>query len=373
MFHFADGGADDEVTLRRNTQAFDDLHLVPDTLVDVGEIDTRTNVLGLTLDSPVMLAPTGMSRLFHPGGECAAAQAAARAGTLYSLSSGASTRLEEVAAASDGPKMFQIYCFRDRGLTREFIERCKAAHYHALCLTVDVPVAGYRQRDLYTGASIPPRVTPASIVDVLRHPAWLWNFLTGPPMVVANVAHRFPAAQRNARSVMRYVADQFDPSITWRDAAWMVEQWNGPFVVKGVLSPANAERAAAIGANAVVVSNHGGRQLDGAPASIEQLGSVVDAVGDRIEVLLDSGVRRGSHVIKALALGARAVLVGRPYVWGLGAGGEAGVERALTLLRQEIKRCMALTGRRRIADIDRGLLRGAPDSAGRRPATLRAV
>ena len=359
VFHFADGGAEDEVTLRRNTAAFDDLSLVPRYLVDVGEVDTRTEVLGLTLDGPVILAPTGLSRLFHRRGERAVARAAARAGTLYALSSGASTRLEDVAAASDGPKMFQIYCFRDRGLTGEFIARCKAAGYHALCLTVDVPVAGYRQRDLYTGASVPPRITLGGALDALRRPAWLQGWLAGPPIAVENVVHRIPEGRRSSGSVMRYVAEQFDPTVGWRDAAWMIEQWNGPFVVKGVLSVGDAERAADIGASAVVVSNHGGRQLDGAPASIEQLAPVVDAVGDRLEVWLDSGVRRGSHVVKALAAGARAVMVGRPYLWGLGAGGEAGVDRALHLLREEVARCMALTGCRRVADIDRTLLVGA--------------
>ncbi len=361
VFHFADGGAEDEVTLRRNTAAFDDLQLVPRYLVDVSTIDTATEVLGLTLDWPVMLAPTGLSRVFHREGERAAARAAARAGTLYTLSAGASTRLEDVATASTGPKMFQIYCFRDRGLTGEFIDRCKAANYHALCLTVDVPVAGYRQRDLYTGASVPPRVTARGLIDVLRRPAWVWGYLTGPRILVENVAHRVPEAGRSSRSVMRYVADQFDPTIGWRDAAWMIERWNGPFVIKGVLSVDDAERAAEVGASAVVVSNHGGRQLDGAPASIEQLGPVVDAVGDRLDVLLDGGVRRGSHVVKALAAGAKAVLVGRPYLYGLGAGGEVGVDRALGLLRQEVARCMALTGCRRIADIDRrvvGMARG---------------
>lgn len=358
VFHFADGGAEDETTLRRNVAAFDDLTLAPRYLVDVGEIDTRAEVLGLPLDLPVIVAPTGLSRLFHRGGECAAARAAARAGTLYTLSSGASTRLEDAAAASGGPKMFQIYCYRDRDLTAEFIDRCKAANYHALCLTIDVPVSGYRQRDLYTGASVPPRITLGGALDALRRPAWTARFLAGRRITIENVAHRVPQGRGASASVMRYVAEQFDPTVDWRDAAWMIGRWNGPFVVKGVMTPDDAARAADIGASAVVVSNHGGRQLDGAPASIEQLGAVVDAVGGRLEVLLDSGVRRGSHVVKALALGAKAVLVGRAYVYGLAAGGEAGVDRALALLRDELRRCMALVGRCRIADIDRSLLGG---------------
>ena len=361
VFHFADGGAEDEATLRRNTRAFDALPLTPRYLVDVGAIDTSTEALGLRLDWPVMLAPTGLSRVFHRDGELGAARAAARAGALYTLSSGASTRLEDVAAASDGPVMFQIYCYRDRGLTAEFIDRCKAARYHALCLTIDVPVPGYRQRDLYTGASLPPRPSLGGVFDALRRPAWLRGYLAGPPIRIENVAHRLSAADRSPRSVMRYVTEQFDPAIDWRDAAWMIERWGGPFVIKGVLSVADARRAADIGASAISVSNHGGRQLDGAPAAIERLGPVVDAVGDRIEVLLDGGVRRGRHVVAALALGAKAVLIGRPYIWGLAAGGEAGVDRALRLLREETIRCMALTGRRRVADIDRTLLDDAPD------------
>ena len=362
------------MTLRRNVSAFDDFALVPRYLVDVGRIDTATEVLGLKLDWPVMLAPTGLSCVFHRAGERAAARAAARAGTLYALSSGASTRLEDVAAAADGPQMFQIYCFRDRGLTREFIERCRAAKYHALCLTVDVPVAGYRQRDLYTGASVPPRITLGGMVDALRRPAWTRGYLAGPRITVANVVHRVPDAGRSSRSVMRYVAEQFDPTVGWRDAAWMIEQWGGPFVIKGVLSAADAAHAVDIGASAVSVSNHGGRQLDGAPASIESLARIVDAVGDRIDVLLDGGIRRGTHVVKALALGAKAVMIGRPYVYGLGAGGEAGVDRALRLLREETVRCMALTGCRRIADIDRALIAGARDDGRpQRAAALRAV
>ena len=356
VFHFADGGAEDEATLRRNTAAFEELTLVPRYLVDVSDIDTRVEVLGLPLDLPILVGPTGLSRAFHRGGERAAARAAARAGTLYTLSAGASTLLEDVAAASSGPKMFQIYCYRDRGLTAEFIDRCKAANYDALCLTVDVPVSGSRQRDLYTGASVPPRLTLGGALDALRRPAWTAGYLAGRRITVENVAHRVARGRGVSASVMRYVAEQFDPSVGWRDAEWMIGQWGGPFVVKGVMAPADAVRAADIGATAVVVSNHGGRQLDGAPASIEQLGAVVDAAGDRIEVLFDSGIRRGSHVVKALALGAKAVLVGRAYVYGLAAGGEAGVDRALALLRDELRRCMALAGCRRLADIDRSLL-----------------
>jgi L-lactate dehydrogenase (cytochrome) len=357
MFHYIDGAADDEWTLRHNTAAFDEYELAPRYLVDVHEIDTSTTLFGQAIEWPVFCAPTGMSRLFHHEGERAVAEAASRAGTFYSLSSMSSVNIEDIAAATAGPKMFQVYVFRDRGLNREFIQRCKACGYAALCLTVDVPVSGNRERDLRSGMTIPPALSLMSFLDIALHPRWVWHHLTGEPLVLANVVHKIAAGSADIHTLAEYIHSQFDPTVTWKDAAWMIEEWGGPFAIKGILAVDDARQAVEIGASAVIVSNHGGRQLDGVPATIEVLPQIVDAVADRAEVILDGGVRRGSHVLKALALGARACSVGRPYLYGLGAGGKIGVTRALDILRTEIERDMALLGCRRIGDISAKFIR----------------
>ena len=344
MFHYIDGGSDDEVTLRRNTTAFDKYDLMPRALVDVSTIDMRTKVLGTTLDWPVFLAPTGMSRLFHHGKELAAARAAAKAGTLYTLSTLATTSLEDVAKETAGPKMFQIYILKDRGLTSEFVERCKAAGYQALCLTVDMPVAGNRERDYRTGMTMPPRFGLGSLMSFALHPEWSINFLLNPDFKLANVAHRVDALKGGAMSLIDYANSQFDRSVTWKDVAWLAKQWDKPLVVKGVMSPEDAKLARDAGATALMISNHGGRQLDSAPAPIDCLGPIRDAVGNSLELIVDGGIRRGTHVLKAMALGANACSIGRGYLYGLAAAGEEGVTRALTLLRGEMARDMALLG-----------------------------
>lgn len=344
MFHYMDGAADDEVTLERNVRDFERYELLPRYLVDVSEVDTSTDVMGAKVDFPVVLAPTGMSRLFNNDGELAVSAAAAKAGTVYSLSTVSTYSIEQVAEVCPGPKWFQIYVFRDRALVTEFVERCRAAEFHALCLTVDVPVPGNRERDLYTGMVIPPKFSLASYLDFFLNPLWSLKYVLSDEFQLANVAHKAPVDERDVTTLVGYLAKQFDPSVSWDDAAWMIEQWQGPFAVKGVCCVEDAVKAAEIGATAVILSNHGGRQLDGAASPISLLADVKDAVGDRIEVILDGGVRRGTDVIKALALGAKACMVGRAYLFGLGAGGEAGVTRALDLLRAEIVRDMALLG-----------------------------
>ena len=338
-----DGAAEDEVTLHRNQADFDKFELIPRYLVDVGDVDLSTSVLGADIDVPVILAPTGMSRLFHHAGERAVARAAQKAGTLYSLSSMATTSIEDIAEATDGPKMLQLYVWRDRGILKDFIRRAKASGYTALCLTIDFPAAGQRERDLRNGFTVPPEIRLSNILDTLRRPGWLWGFLTSPRMQLANV-HGHDTAAKNLFSVIDYTTSQFDPSLTWDDMAWMIREWDGPFAIKGVLSVDDARRAADLGVTSVIVSNHGGRQLDHAPSSVSVLSEIVDAVGDRVEVILDGGIRRGTDVLKALSLGARAVMIGRAYLYGLGAGGEAGVDRALELLREEIKRNIMLVG-----------------------------
>ena len=358
LFHYMDGGAEDEVTLRRNTDAFADYELIPNYLTDTSTIDTKTEALGLTLDWPVFLSPTGMSKLFHHDAEPAAARAAHKAGTLYSLSTLATTSLEDVASATDGPKMFQVYVYKDRGLTKEFIARCKAAKYNAICLTIDVPVPGNRERDLVTGMTMPPKFTLGSMMSFATHPHWSLNALLHPGFDLANVAQRKDLSLKSgAVSVIQYLSDQIDRTVTWKDAEWLAQEWGGQFLIKGVHSVHDAFKATEIGAHGVMVSNHGGRQLDGVPACIDALGPIVDAVADKLEVILDGGVRRGTHVIKALALGAKACSIGRSYLYGLGAGGEAGVDKALGILREEIERDMALLGVTRISDISRDHIR----------------
>lgn len=358
MFHYIDGGADDEWTLRRNTEAFDHYEFLPKCLVDVSKIDTRTTLFGQQIEWPFFLSPTALSRLFHYQGEPAAARAAHAAGTLYSLSSFSSTSIEDVGKLTPGPKVFQVYVLKDRGLTREFIQRAKDAGFVALQLTVDVPgVSGNRERDIVTGMTVPPKLSLMSLIDIALHPAWVYRHLTTPKIDMANVAHRPPPGSDSLGGIIEYLNAQLDRSVTWDDAEWMIKEWGGPFAVKGVARPEDARRCIDIGATAVMLSNHGGRQLGFAPAPIDTLKAVRDAVGHGLEVIVDGGVRRGSHVLKALALGADACSGGRPYLYGLGAGGEAGVNKALSILRGELERDMALLGVSSIAHLDETILR----------------
>lgn len=356
LFHYIDGGADDEVTLRRNVDAFDQVRLIPDVLADLGEMDLSVNVLGQQLEWPVFLSPTGMSRLFHHDGERAACRAAEKFGTMYSLSTVSTVSIEEIGSLTSGPKCFQIYIHKDRGLTREFIERCKAASFSALCLTVDTLVAGNRERDLVTGMIMPPRFNTSSMLSFMLHPGWAWHYLTTEKFQLANVADRISDGTGTLTSVIDYINSQFDRTITWSDAEKLVQAWGGPFAIKGIMSVEDARRAADIGASAVMISNHGGRQLDGSTAPFDQLGAIVDAVGDRIEVILDGGVRRGTHVLKALSMGAKACMTGRGYLYALAAGGQPGVERALQRLRAEVERDMILMGCASLAELNRGKL-----------------
>lgn len=339
---YLEGGADDGYSLARNRAAFSDYELLPRYLVDVSRVDLATEVLGTRVSMPLMLSPTGMSRLFHPDAELAVARAAAAAGTMYTLSTVATESIESVAGVSSGPRMFQIYVLRDAGVNSEFIRRCRDAGYTALCLTVDVPAGGNRENDRRTGMAIPPRFTWRSKLSFALHPRWSLAQLRGPAFDLPNVSRY--AGDVDMAGLMDYVFSQFDPGVTWEDAERMIAEWDGPFAIKGVLSAEDAKRAVDIGASAVIVSNHGGRQLDGVPGTLDALPAIADAVGDRLEVLLDGGVRRGTDVIKALALGARACMIGRPYIYGLSVAGEAGVSRALEIFREELTRDLALLG-----------------------------
>ncbi|MBL4767396.1 MAG: alpha-hydroxy-acid oxidizing protein [Rhodobacteraceae bacterium] len=356
VFDYLDGGADDEVTLGRNQSYFSKIQLMPHALRNVETIDLSTTVLGQKVDLPVLISPTGQTRMFHHSGEEAVARAAARAGTIYSLSSVSSTSIEQTAAATTGPKWFQIYVWRDREVTREFMQRCRDSGYDALCLTVDLPVHGNRERDLRNELAFPAKLTPKTLIDVLSHPRWLYHYLTKPKIEIANVAGS-PLVEEAAGALLDYVAKQFDPTVNWDDAAWMIDEWGGPFIIKGIVNAEDARRAVEIGASAIVVSNHGGRQLDYMPPTIEVLPEIVQAVAGRAEILLDGGVRRGTDVIKALALGATAVMIGRPYLYALAAGGEAGVDRMFDLIRAEITRDMALLGCTKISDLTADYIR----------------
>ncbi len=351
MFHYIDGGADDEWSMRRNTEAFDDYELLPNYLRNVDNIDLKTRVLGTELQLPFFLSPTGMSRLFHHEKELGACRAADTFGTLYSLSTMATTSLEDVAAETAGPKMFQIYILKDRELTREFVQRCKNSGYQALCLTVDTPLAGNRERDLYNGMTMPPKITPRNFFSYGTSFEWLYNLTQDSDFRLANVVHRVDALGKGAMALIDYVNSQFDRTVTWEDAAWLAEQWDGPFVIKGIQSPADARRAAEIGASALMISNHGGRQLEGAPAPVDCIAPIRDAVGSQLELIVDGGIRRGIHIIKALAQGADACSIGRPYLYGLASGGQQGVERALTLLKNELERSMALLGVNAVSEL----------------------
>lgn len=348
VFDYIDGGAEDEIALRRNVERLEAHILNWSALRDIAQIDTTRTIMGAASALPFLISPTAASRLFHHHGESGVARAAAGAGMIYACSTIGSTTVEDIAKATPGPKWFQVYVFKDRGLVREGLARAKAAGFTALALTVDVPVAGNRERDPKNRFTIPPKVSAHTALDALSHPAWLFNLVTTPPIRPAN----FDAVPTDhPGGIMGFIDSQFDRSVTWKDAAWLVEQWDGPVAIKGVSNAADAHACIDIGARGVWVSNHGGRQLARAAATIDTLPEVVDAVAGRASVIFDGGVRRGSDILTALALGAEGVAIGRSYLYGLGAGGEAGVARAIEILSTELRRDMALMGVTKIADL----------------------
>ncbi|MEE8500690.1 MAG: alpha-hydroxy acid oxidase [Kiloniellales bacterium] len=357
IFDFIDGGAEDERSLRRNRSGFDRYLLMPRILEDVSQVDLGTTVLGTEIALPVLIAPTGMPALFHPSGEDSLGAAAARHGTIFTTSTMASRSIEEVAALNAAPKWFQLYVLKDRSITEDFIERCRSAGYDALCLTVDVPLVGNRERDVRNRLMFPPRPTLAGLADFLRKPHWLWDMRTKGPVLPANLAGHLEGA--NIGNLARYSEEQMDKSLTWETAAWIRQRWGGKLLIKGVLRAADAKRAVDAGFDGVIVSNHGGRQLDQVPAPIEVLAEIVAAVNGQAEVILDGGLRRGTDVLKALALGAKACMTGRPFLYGLAAGGAAGVEKALDIFAAEIRRDMMLAGCPTIEAIGADLVRRA--------------
>jgi L-lactate dehydrogenase (cytochrome) len=351
VFHYLDGGADDEVAMRRNTAAFDDYELLPAQLSDVSRVETSSTLFGQPVDWPVMIAPTGASKLFHGSGECAVARAAEKFGMVYSLSTLSTATIEDVAMAASGPKLYQIYVFKDRGMTADQIERCREAGYKALALTADTPVAGNRERDFVHGFGAAPRSRIRQLVSFGRYPGWLARVLLRKDLEMVNITSSDETAKTWKGGIRRYIDEQLDRSLTWRDVEWLRNQWDGPLVIKGVQTVADCRKAADAGATAVMLSNHGGRQLESAPAPVDCIAAVADALRDRLEIICDGGIRRGNHIVKALALGANACSVGRGYLYALAAGGQPGVERALGLLRTELERTMALAGCRSVAGI----------------------
>jgi L-lactate dehydrogenase (cytochrome) len=354
IFHYIDGAADDELTCRRNTEAFGQCDLVPNVLAGVETVDMTATIMGKTIAMPLMLSPTALQRLFHWQGERAVARAAEKAGTWFGISSLATISIEEIGRMVSTPKMFQLYVHKDKGLNRAMIERCKAARFDAIALTVDTIVGGNRERCLRTGFTSPPKLTLASMASFAAHPAWAMNYFLREKFELSNLKDHVAEGSNVALSVADYFNTMLDQSMDWKMAEAIRADWGGHFCLKGIMSVEDARRAVDIGASAIMVSNHGGRQLDGSRAPFDQL---VDAVGDRIDVICDGGIRRGSHVLKALSVGAKACSGGRMYLYALAAAGQPGVERTLANLRAEIERGMKLMGMKRLSDLGRGNLR----------------
>ncbi len=351
VFDYFDGAAETEWSMANNSAAFDHVHLEPQVLVDVSKVDMSTSVLGQRLAQPYAFAPTGFTRIACSAGELAVARVAAKHGIPYTLSTLGTRSIEEVAAVSNGPLWYQLYVWKDRGLSRELVQRAKAAGYKAIMVTVDTAVFGRRDRDVRRGFSLPPKIGLETFIDGIRHPRWTLDFITHEPITFSAVQGRSDVDGSTAITLSDYVNSQFDASLSWRDLDWVRSESGLPIMLKGIQSVADAKRARDEGVEAISLSNHGGRQYDGSPAPIELLPAVMDAVGDGIEVLIDSGVRRGSDVVKACALGARAVMFGRPYLYGLGAAGELGVDWVVNYFNAGIMRTMALIGATDLASL----------------------
>lgn len=356
IFNYIDGGADDEWTMRRNTQAFEDCDLVPSVLRGVSDVDLSVTVMGQKLALPVYLSPTALQRLFHHQGERATAAAAERFGTMFGVSSLGTVSMEELAKKHSTPQVYQFYFHKDRGLNRAMMDKAKESGIKVLMLTVDSITGGNRERDLRTGFSIPFRLTLGGLWDFAVKPAWGINYLTHEKFSLPQLDAHIDM-KGDALTIGRYFTEMLDPSMDWDDVARMVKEWDGEFCLKGVMSVADARRAADIGCTGIILSNHGGRQLDGSRTAFDQLDEIVQAVGDRLDVMVDGGIQRGSHVLKALSLGAKAVGLGRYYLFPLAAAGQAGIERALGQLQAEIVRDMRLMGAKRVADLTRENLR----------------
>ena len=357
IFHYIDGAADDEITHRRNTLAYDDVDLVPSVLVGVENIDLSTTIFGRKIELPLYCAPTALQRLFHHEGELAVAKAAQKYKTMFGVSSLGTVSVEEIGTMIDTPKMFQFYFHKDRGLNNSMIERAKAAKFDVLALTVDTITGGNRERDLRTGFTSPPKLTLSSLFSFVSKPMWTINYLTKPKFELPQLQDYVGEGTNIAISIGEYFSTMLDQSVNWNDAEKLCSQWNGHFALKGIMSVEDAKKAVDIGCTGIMVSNHGGRQLDGARAPFDQLAEIVDAVGDKIDVICEGGIQRGTHILKALSMGAKACSGGRLYLYALAAAGQAGVEKALNQYRTELERDMKLMGCTSIDQLNRSNLR----------------
>ena len=357
IFHYIDGAADDEITHRRNTLAYDDVDLVPSVLAGVENVDLSTTIFGRKIELPLYCAPTALQRLFHYEGERAVAKAAQKYQTMFGVSSLGTVSVEEIGAMIDTPKMFQFYFHKDRGLNNSMIERAKAAKFDVLALTVDTITGGNRERDLRTGFTSPPKLTLSSLFSFASKPMWTINYLTKPKFELPQLQDYVGEGTNIAISIGEYFSTMLDQSVNWNDAEKLCSQWNGHFALKGIMSVEDAKKAVDIGCTGIMVSNHGGRQLDGARAPFDQLAEIVDAVGDKIDVICEGGIQRGTHILKALSMGAKACSGGRLYLYALAAAGQAGVERVLNQYRTELERDMKLMGCTSIDQLNRSNLR----------------
>jgi L-lactate dehydrogenase (cytochrome) len=367
FFDYADSGSYNEETLRANRADLEGIKLRQRVLVDVSARSLATTIIGQKAAAPIILAPIGLTGMQHGDGEILSARAAHEAGIPYTLSTMSIGSIEDVAEATGKPFWFQLYVIRDRGFSKDILARALAAKCNALVLTVDLQVLGQRHRDIKNGMTVPPEIRIRNIIDVATKPAWAWSILNGKRKTFGNLAGHVKGMD-NVNELAAWVANQFDPALNWKDVEWIKKIWPGKLILKGILDADDARTAVKLGADAIVVSNHGGRQLDGAPSSISALPKVADAVGADTEVLFDGGIRTGADIMRALALGARACMIGRAYIYGLGAGGQAGVAKAIDILEKELSVTMALTGTNRIADIDGRVLVGGAAKTKKKPA-----
>ena len=346
--------------MRRNTAAFQQYEFVPRVLRNVADIDTSTSFLGRTLEIPLLFSPTGFTRIAHSQGELSVARVAARHGLPYCLSTLSTRSIEEVAVVSNGPKWFQVYVWRDRELVKDMLARAQANGYEAIMITVDTAVLGRRERDVRRGFTLPPTLGLGTIVDGITHPSWTWDFIRNEPITFSNITDPNASSAGTAVNLSYFISEQFEPALSWDDLEWFRANWNGPIILKGVQSVADAVLAQQHGIDAVALSNHGGRQLDSAPAPLDLLAPVAQATGGTLPLICDGGIRRGSDIVKAIALGASACTLGRSYLYGLGAAGEPGIERVLSMLTDDMTRTMSLCGVRTISEITPELLSLVP-------------
>jgi L-lactate dehydrogenase (cytochrome) len=357
IFHYIDGAADDEVTYRRNTEAYDQCDLVPNVLTGIEKVDMSTTVMGQKLELPIYCAPTALQRLFHPDGEIGVGKAAEKFGTMFGVSSLGTASIEEIANLISTPKLFQLYVHKDQGLNDYLIDQCKEHNFDTMAVTVDSSVGGNRERDLYTGFTIPLNLSLKSIISFATHPAWAFNYFTKPKWELSNLNKHVTEGTNLMTSIGDYFTKMLDNSLSWKKIEEINKKWGKPFAIKGIMSVEDAKKAVDVGASAIMISNHGGRQLDGSRSPFDQLEEVVDAVGDKIDVICEGGIKRGTHILKALSLGAKACSGGRMYLYALAAGGQKGVEKALGNLKKEIERDMILMGVSNISELSKKNLR----------------